>query len=325
MPQVQDLAQGESGGVGSKRQGTKDGPLKAAAMEGAGDNVATKPTEPKDASDKAAAEQGKEENGQTPGSEGEVKLRKNSIQERRKGKGLLVGSQVLRLPVQRSASSPRLASERVELISLDPPARDRAPSPTSSSSPNQGGPRSPAMMMLSRVFSFHNARSPSKASPSPPYSPVSASSHSPQKDSPQHRRSLHFPLHHSPSPTGGKSKFPKFSSGDGSSAKSSPTKSSPTTTSPTQSSRSEPATPKKVSPLNSKSRSKFFLPSPPVSPVRGTVERMGDAGGILYRPSSARRNLLHRRTLSDNLGFHLDAVNYKQIEKTRKRSRDDME
>lgn len=329
MPQEQDLAPGESGGVGPRRQGTEDGPLKVAAMEAGGDKAAAKPTAARDASEGAGAERGKEEDGVEAAPEGEVKLRKNSIQERRKGKGLLVGSQVLRLPVQRSASSPRLTPERGELLSLDSPVRDRAPSPASSSSPNPGGPRSPAMMMLSRVFSFHNARSPSKTSPSPPYSPVSAPSHSPQRDSPKHRRSLHFPVHHSPSPTGGKSKFPKFSSAEASSAKSSPTKSSPksspTTTSPTQSSRSEPATPKKVSPLSSKSRSKFFLPSPPVSPAGGTVERMGDTGGILYRPSSARRNLLHRRTLSDNLGFHLDNVNYKQIEKTRKRSRDDME
>ncbi|XP_042863872.1 proline-rich receptor-like protein kinase PERK12 [Penaeus japonicus] len=325
MSQSLTIAPGEPGAVGSKRQRAKADQLKVTAMEGTGDKEAPKPAAPEDVGDKAATDQDKEENGLAPEAEGEVKLRKNSIQERRKGKGLLPGAQVLRLPVQRSASSPRLTLERGELTALDSPVRERAPSPTASSSPSHGGPRSPAMMMLSRVFSFHNSRSPSKSSPSPPYSPVSSSSHSSQKDSPKHRRSLHFPVPHSPSPTSGKSRFPKFSA-EVSSAKSSSTKSSPTTTSPPpHSSRSEPVTPKKVSPLNPKARSKFFLPSPPVSPVYGTVERMGDTGGILYRPSSTRRNLLHRRTLSDSLGFHQDTVNYKQLEKTRKRSRDDME
>ncbi|KAG7172329.1 putative protein TPRXL-like 2 [Homarus americanus] len=273
--------------------------------------------------------------------EGQVRLRKNSIQERRKFKGPSGPTQDLRLPVQRSFSSSRLSFDQYSDSGSESAKSDPVQSPSGGS--GRSGPRSPALTMLSRVFSFHGIRSPLKKSP--PCSPGKSPTSDPGK-----RKSLHLPLHRSPSsPT-----FRNTSQTNGASRFSfegSPKSLSPkSNTSPksflnrdSQKNKS-PSSPNRLGSMM-RHGSQFYIPSPgsssknsgslvssPGSPppllLGGTVEMM-DGAGILYRPSSSRganHNRNHRRTRSDT--FRLMETNRGGKEAAmnpRKRSRDDSE
>nr|XP_053647818.1 uncharacterized protein LOC128699235 [Cherax quadricarinatus] len=268
---------------------------------------------------------------------GEVRLRKNSIQERRKGKGSQGPLHNLRLPVHRSFSSPRLSPGRCSDNGPDSAKSEPINSPLRNS--GSSGPKSPAMVMLSRVFNFQGLRSPSKMSP--PCSPETSTHHS-RKPSPssesKKRRTLNLPLHHSPSPTTKTHDCNRFSF-EWSSRSPSSTKSSPSPKSMSKDSHKNKNLSSPGSMINSRSR--FYIPSPtgsnssssidigsypcPDSPLDGTVEKM-DGAGILYRPSKNRsaeilRN--HRRTRSDT--FKLLEANKAKAVVVRKRSRDDSE
>lgn len=268
------------------------------------------------------------EGGQAPG---EVRLRRNSIQERRKVKGPLGPCQALRLPIHRSESLQNYSPERLSDSGPESAKSDPLSSPATRLS--HSGHKSPARAILSRVFSFHGTHSSSKKSP--PCSP-GAATHTSRKSSPslpKKRRTLHLPVHHSPSPNSRNQNDTRFSF-EWSSKSSSPKTPSPKSPKTKDSRKTKsPNSPLLESVF--KTRSHFFIPSPtcskdsgvysvPGSPLNGTIHMM-EGSGILYRPAGTRTNgsqRNHRRARSDT--FREEAKQGKALVH-RKRSRDDSE
>lgn len=289
------------------------------AMAGEGSravNVKSAPT-PTEANGERVAGQGGVAGGvallEVGGGEGVERERRNSIQERRKlrgqaGAGAAAAGEcgVLRLPVVRSESSPMLLLGR---------SADTSPASTKSEPPsNQPSPRSPALKVLSKVFSF-------KDRPAPSWSPKVQRRGDGQgcktlADG-RKRSSLHLPptppaLHDHEAKW-----FPDARSG------------SPRINGSPRSPRSPRSPLSPVSPGSKMARLPFFRPTTPASPgstspggLNGTVEQL-DGAGIIYRPHVYRREGAtrnHWRTKSDTF-----TQPPPRVELVRKRSRDDSE
>ncbi|XP_050736054.1 uncharacterized protein LOC127008289 [Eriocheir sinensis] len=308
-------------GVGN---GTMAGPCDNSAMartggEGSkGVNMKSTPT-PAEANGEEQAGQGGVAAGgmallEVDGGEGAVRERRNSIQERRKQRGQAgagagageVECRVLRLPVVRSESSPMLMLGR---------SADSSPGSAKSEPPsNQPSPRSPALKVLSKVFSF-------KDRPSPAWSPKLQRRGDGQGGrtlaDARKRSSLHLP----PTPPAihdHEAKwFPDAKSG------------SPHTNGSPRSPSSPRSPLSPVSPGSKMARLPFFKPTTTASPGKaspggpnGTMEQL-DGAGIIYRPHAYRRagsTRNHWRTKSDTF-----TQPPPRVEPVRKRSRDDSE
>lgn len=252
---------------------------------------------------------------------GVLRERRDSIQERRKLRGL-AGEEprVLRLPVTRSESSPMLRLGR---------SSDSSPcSPKSEPPSNQPSPRSPALKVLSKVFNF-------KDRPSPSWSPRvqrrgDAAGGKATPTDPRKRSSLHLPPTEVSPPARHDHEakwFPDSRSGSPRVVGGSPLSPRGSNSPRTPHSPLSPLSP--TSPGSKMARLPFFKPTTPASPSsispgdpNGAMEQM-DGSGIIYRPHAYRRAGAarnHWRTKSDT--FTQPPV---RVEPVRKRSRDDSE